>query len=85
MQFKLPKAAVDDFGLVAIGIRSPLFAAFVRAGTKIVLALELHRLVDQQLHRVGHALESIFSEELDSIVSLAKFKPVGHEWVSLRV
>jgi hypothetical protein len=57
-------ARLHRLGLEAVGVAATLARALVGPRAEHLAALELHRFVEQRLHRLGHSLEAVVDQQI---------------------
>ncbi len=57
-----------------------LLTSLVRADAQRLLTFDFHALIEQQLHRLGHAVKAMFREQLDDFTRYGRMSLVGHCW-----
>ncbi|MDC0326266.1 hypothetical protein OAL64_01310 [bacterium] len=85
MALQLAKSAINCFGLKAVGVRSPSRRAWGRYNVEVLGSLELHRLIDEILDRLGTRVKSVNGKQLDSFMGLVSLERVGHGFGVLSV
>jgi hypothetical protein len=82
-QFEFADPRLDMLGLETVRLALALVAALVRRGAQRLLTLDLHALVEQHLHRRGHAVEALLGQRLENLVETRRIHAVGHGWSPL--
>jgi len=82
VEFELTEPGNDGLVFASIGVRASVFGSLVRLDTDVLGSLKLHGFVKQDLHRVGHPLETIVGQQLDSVVEIGRLNLVGYDRVS---
>lgn len=77
-ELKRSEAAVDGFGLEAVGISLTGFGPLPRVGPENFGPFEFHGLVHEDFDGLSHSVKSIFGEELDNVAEAARLFCVGH-------
>jgi hypothetical protein len=77
---QLADPRLDALRLEAVGLPAALFATLEGRGADRLLPLDLHALVEQHLHRLGHAVEPLLGQRLEHFLETARMKSVGHDW-----
>src|ERR1051326_5763351 len=74
---------LEPTGLKPVGLAAASLATLVQSDAERHLSLDLHAFVEEQFHRLGHAVKTVLGEHLDDFASHARMSLVGHVLVSL--
>ena len=77
-QVERPDTGLELLGLETVGVIPPLGRALVRARTDVALALDAHRLVDQDRHRIGQSIHAGINDCFQGLVQCGTLYSTAH-------